>query len=73
MKVETSFTVDGNIVTKAFEGTDFIVYESDSNIEKILYLVSKKTGTVCLKQVIECESYQNTGYVESMKFEEFPV
>lgn len=68
MKVETKFTIGGNVVEECFKCNDLTVYSYEIDMTcHILYFV--KNGNVLFKQTIQADCGQNTGYIDSIDFE----
>lgn len=69
MKVETSFTINDEVVFKKFESECVVVYEN--RISEVLYIVDKNTSELLLKIDLECGMSQGCGYIESVKYKTF--
>lgn len=71
MKVESTFIIDGNMVTKAMFNPEITIYESKD--QETFYIVSGKTGEVICKIDVTCEMSQGTGFVDSVKYTDFTL
>lgn len=73
MKVEKSFTIDGEIVDEVFKKDFQTVYQTntvsdDSHIT--LFFVNNKTGEVMFKLVVDADCNQNFGFIDKVEFTE---
>ena len=69
MKVESVFSIDGNVVEKVFTKGSIDVYEySNGNDEKVFYFV--QNGNVIFNQHITADCGQNYGYIDTVDFKE---
>lgn len=68
MKVEKSYTING-VVVREYWGSDKItIYIDDSCNALICYFVDTETSAVILKQTIETDMIQGTGFVSNLTF-----
>lgn len=73
MKVEKSFTINGEIVDEVFKKDFQTVYQTqigsdDSHIT--LFFVNNKTGEVMFKLVVDADCNQNFGFIGAVEFTE---
>lgn len=73
MKVEKSFTINGEIVNEVFKKDFQTVYQTqpildDSRIT--LFFVNNKTGEVMFKLVVDADCNQNFGFIDKVEFTE---
>lgn len=71
MKVEKSFTIDGEVVDEVFKKDFQTVYQTqigsnDSHIT--LFFVNNKTGEVMFKLVVDADCNQNFGFIGAVEF-----
>lgn len=73
MKVEKSFTINGEIVNEVFKKDFQTVYQTqpildDSSVT--LFFVNNKTGEVMFKLVVDADCNQNFGFIDKVEFTE---
>lgn len=66
MKVESTFVIDGKMVTESFRSAEIIVYELAD--KETLYIVSNNTGEVITRIDMACEMSQGCGFVDSITY-----
>lgn len=66
MKVESTFVIDGKMVTESFRSAEIIVYELHD--KETLYIVSNNTGEVITRIDMTCEMSQGTGFVDTISY-----
>lgn len=73
MKVEKSFTIDGEVVYEVFKKDSQTVYQTQimSNDSRLtLFFVNNKTGEVMFKLVVDADCNQNFGLICAVEFTE---
>lgn len=69
MKVENSYSIDGNIVEKVFSNKSISVYRFDrDDAEAVLYFCNNQNGDVIFVQKIQADCGQNTAFISSIDF-----
>ena len=68
MKVEKSYTINGVVVREHWSSDKITVYVDDSYNALICYFVDTETLSVILKQTIETDMSQGTGFVSNLTF-----
>ena len=69
MKVEQSFVIDGQVVTKQHEGRDTTIFAT-KDLET-LFIISNDSGEVLTRIDIRCEMRQGMGFVDSLNYSEY--
>jgi hypothetical protein len=71
MKVEKSITIGGNKVTKEYSDDVITIYkDSKDTYGYTCYFVNNMTDEIFLKQTVEADMSQGTGFVSDVKFQE---
>lgn len=73
MKVEKSFTINGEIVNEFFKKDFQTVYQTNVTLDDsfvTLFFVNNKTGEVMFKLVVDADCNQNFGFVDKVEFTE---
>lgn len=73
MKVEKSFTINGEIVNEVFKKDFQTVYQTNVTLDDsfvTLFFVNNKTGEVMFKLVVDADCNQNFGFVDKVEFTE---
>lgn len=66
MKVESTFVIDGKMVTEGFRSAEIIVYELAD--KETLYIVSNNTGEVIARIDMTCGMSQGCGFVDKITY-----
>lgn len=69
MQVEQSFVIDGQVVLKAHDGKDLMIYTT-KDLET-LFIIMKPTNEVLTRIDIRCEMSQGMGFVDSLNYSEY--
>lgn len=73
MKVEKSFTIDGEIVNEVFKKDFQTIYrtqETSNDSHITLFFVNNKTSEVMFKLFVDADCNQNFGFIGEVQFTE---
>lgn len=67
MKVESTYVIDGKMVTESFRSAEIIIYELAD--KETIYIVSNSSGGEVITRIdVTCEMSQGFGFVDSITY-----
>lgn len=66
MKVESTFVIDGKMVTESFRSGEITIYELAD--KETLYIVSNSTGEIITRIDMTCQMSQGCGFVDRITY-----